>query len=99
MHYELERLECTLPSDSTFREDSISLKKEDEENFKNNKETGVVDWFDRTKGFGRIRRKNGERVFVHKSNIESVITTSDKVVFVMGKGQKGPTAKMVKKLT
>tara|TARA_B110000467_G_scaffold163250_1_gene188728 strand:+ start:1070 stop:2062 length:993 start_codon:yes stop_codon:yes gene_type:complete len=85
--------------DDNYKKIMALEKKEDEENFKNNKETGDVDWFDRTKGFGKIRRKNGESVFVHKSNIENVISTSDKVVFVMGKGPKGPTAKMVKKLT
>jgi len=37
MHYDLERQECTLPSDSTFREDSVALRKGDEEKAQENK--------------------------------------------------------------
>jgi hypothetical protein len=37
MHYDLERQECTLPSDSTFRIDSIALKQGDDNKAQENK--------------------------------------------------------------
>ena len=33
------------------------------------RETGTVKWFDRTKGYGFVRRPNGDEIFVHHRSI------------------------------
>lgn len=57
-------------------------------------ETGVVKFFNATKGFGFITRDNGTDIFFHISNVRSVqeIQDGDKVQFHEGEGKKGPMA-------
>jgi len=65
-------------------------------------ETGQVKWFDARKGYGFIKRPNGNDIFVHYSSIvdEQVksLNDGDTVTYVIGQGQKGPAAQNVKKV-
>jgi cold shock CspA family protein len=59
--------------------------------------TGVVTFFNDSKGFGFIKDSaNGQSVFVHINNVEGKIRENDSVSFEIGKGPKGPTAQKVK---
>lgn len=61
-------------------------------------ETGIVKWFNSTKGYGFITQESGNDLFVHTSEIQGYIDEGDKVEFEIGDGQKGPCAINVKKL-
>lgn len=61
-------------------------------------ETGIVKWFNSTKGYGFITQENGKDLFVHTSAIQGYIDEGDKVEFEVGDGHKGPCAINVKKL-
>lgn len=56
-------------------------------------ETGVVKWFNASKGFGFIKRESGEDVFVHFKAIVGTgyksLNEGDKVQFEVQKGPKG----------
>ena len=62
-------------------------------------ETGIVKWFNNTKGFGFISRENGEDVFVHFRAIVGEgyrsLTEGQRVKFNVTQGQKGPQAENV----
>lgn len=71
------------------------------------REVGKVLWFDVVKGYGFIRRKSGEDIFVHFSKIIEedgvfkVLEQNDVVEFEVfeadrGNGEKKPQAKDVK---
>lgn len=62
-----------------------------------NKTTGIVKWFNETKGFGFIAPDNGSQdVFVHFKSIEidgfKTLHEGQKVSFNVEKGAKGPQA-------
>ncbi len=61
-------------------------------------ETGIVKWFNSTKGYGFITQDSGNDLFVHTSEVQGYIDEGDKVQFEIGDGQKGPCAINVKKL-
>ena len=58
-----------------------------------NRETGTVKWFDNAKGFGFIKRPEGEDVFVHYRAIRGdgfkTLQEGQQVEFSAVKGQKG----------
>lgn len=59
--------------------------------------TGIVKWFDATKGFGFISPENGSKdVFVHHSAIRSdgyaTLNEGQRVSFDIEQGAKGPSA-------
>ncbi|MBF0275967.1 MAG: cold-shock protein [Nitrospinae bacterium] len=62
-------------------------------------ETGVVKWFNNSKGYGFITRDQGGDVFVHFSSINAdgykTLDEGTKVQFVVGDGEKGPQAQDV----
>lgn len=61
--------------------------------------SGVVEYFNDSKGFGFIRDKqSGERLFFHVNQLEEPIKESDKVVYDIEKGPKGFNAANIKKL-
>ncbi|SNC58606.1 transcription antiterminator/RNA stability regulator CspE [Sodalis endosymbiont of Henestaris halophilus] len=62
-----------------------------------NKITGLVKWFDSSKGFGFITPSDGSKdVFVHFSAIQSnnfkTLDEGQRVEFTIEQGQKGPSA-------
>lgn len=67
------------------------------------RETGIVKWFNDTKGFGFITPENGSKdCFVHHSAIQGAgfksLSEGDRVEFDRVEGQKGPTAENVTKV-
>lgn len=64
------------------------------------RETGVVKWFNESKGFGFISRDDGGGdTFVHHSAIEGSgfksLREGQRVEFTVVKGQKGPASENV----
>ncbi len=61
--------------------------------------TGIVKWFNDSKGFGFIEQEGGKDVFVHHSGINAAgfksLNEGDRVEFEVEDGQKGPAAKNV----
>ena len=61
--------------------------------------TGVVDYFNESKGFGFIKDKqSGERLFFHVNQLQERISESDKVGYDIERGPKGFNAVNIKKL-
>jgi CspA family cold shock protein len=63
------------------------------------RETGVVKWFNASKGYGFIQRDEGGDVFVHYSAIQGTgyrtLFEGDRVEFTVVEGDKGPQAQDV----
>jgi len=63
------------------------------------RETGVVKWFNGSKGYGFITRDQGGDIFVHYSSISGSVYRSleegTKVEFIVAEGEKGPQAQDV----
>jgi CspA family cold shock protein len=64
--------------------------------------TGTVKWFNEAKGFGFIRREDGDELFVHYTNIVGTgfrtLKEDDQVEFEVSEGPKGLQAINVTKL-
>lgn len=61
---------------------------------------GTVKWFNSSKGYGFIQRKDGDDVFVHFQAIVGEgyrsLQEGQQVEFTIAQGQKGPQAQEVK---
>lgn len=66
-----------------------------------NRERGTVKWFSREKGWGFLRRENGEEIFVHHSDIEGEghvsLVDDEEVEFGVEEMEKGPRAREVRR--
>jgi CspA family cold shock protein len=66
------------------------------------RETGIVKWFNRAKGYGFIERENGPDVFVHYSAIQGEgfrnLDEGERVEFTVEDNPRGPQAADVVKL-
>ena len=61
--------------------------------------TGIVKFFNETKGYGFIKVENSDQeVFVHSSGLIDRIKQDDKVSFKIAEGKKGLNAVEVKKI-
>ena len=63
---------------------------------------GIVKWFDARKGYGFIKRDEGQDLFVHFSSIDmdgyKRLNEGDQVTFEIEETDRGPQARNVKKL-
>jgi cold shock CspA family protein len=61
--------------------------------------SGVVDYFNQSKGFGFIRDgQNGERLFFHVNQLQETINENDRVSYDIERGPRGFNAVNIKKL-
>lgn len=77
----------------------IGVPKWEEGDDQDTERTGVVTFFNSSKGYGFIKDSDTQQsLFVHINDLEEEISEQDKVTFEIGKGQKGPVALKVKRV-
>jgi len=78
-----EDIELGVPSVERTEEDSVH--------------TGIVNYFNESKGYGFIKDKEtSNNLFVHINDVEGELAGGDIVTYEIGSGLKGPAAKNVK---
>ena len=64
------------------------------------RQTGIVKWFNESKGYGFIAQESGSDIFAHYSDIAEPgmesLTEGQKVEFTVAQGRKGPQAEQIK---
>lgn len=64
--------------------------------------TGIVRWFDGSKGYGYINSQEGEKVFVHYTELEKgkapLLLAGEEVAFFLEETVRGPQATDVSRL-
>jgi len=83
--FNVEEIEIGVPIQTASTEDEIN--------------TGTVEYFNGSKGFGFIRdQESGERLFFHVNQLEELLNEGEKVTYDIEKGAKGFNAVNIKKL-
>jgi cold shock CspA family protein len=83
--FNAEEIEIGVPKQVEGAEDEIN--------------TGFVDYFNESKGFGFIKdEQTGERLFFHVNQLQQPLNERDKVSYDIEKGAKGFNAVNIKKL-
>ncbi len=78
----------------------IGVPKQEEREEGTTTRTGVVNFFNETKGFGFIKDgQTQESVFIHVNQLSAPIKEGDKVTFEVERGPRGLSAFNVKKIT
>jgi cold shock CspA family protein len=76
----------------------ISVPRRDPGETKSSERTGSLRFFNTDKCYGFIHEDgSGQSIYVHVTDFQDDILEGDKVVFEVGKGQKGPAAFKVRK--
>ena len=77
----------------------ISVPKQEKTEFINERRTGVVTFFNASKGFGFIKdTQTGESAFVHINQLSTLLKENDKVTYEVEKGHKGLNAINLEKI-
>ena len=75
----------------------LSATKEEDSEEESGQHSGTITFFNDDKGFGFISdSQTKQSIFVHISNAEEPLAEGNKVLFEVGKGEKGPIALNVK---
>lgn len=83
--FNAEEIEIGVPRQSELPDDSFN--------------TGVVNYFNESKGFGFIvDKQSGERLFFHVNQLQELVRENDKVQYDIEKGAKGLNAVNIRKL-
>ena len=53
---------------------------------------GTVKFFNESQGFGFIKEKSGQEIFVHVTGLKEQIRENDEGLFEITEGKKGPNA-------
>lgn len=82
-----------------FKTEYIQIGVPKQEDIPDTPRTGIVSYFNDSKGFGFINEQaSGERIFVHINQLTEPIHEGDKVTYEVERGPRGLNAIQVKKL-
>ena len=54
--------------------------------------TGIVKWYNESKGFGFIEQSDGRDLFVHYKEVRGKLSKGDTVEYFLGQASQGPCA-------
>lgn len=54
--------------------------------------SGIVKWYNESKGFGFIEQADGRDLFVHYKEVRGKLTKGDTVEYILGEASQGPCA-------
>lgn len=64
----------------------------DNQNPKGEKLTGIVKWYNESKGFGFLEQADGRDLFVHYKEVRGKLNKGDTVEYFLGEASQGPCA-------